>query len=52
MALFVFICVLFKYVLEMIFGFISKQEKWKHEPFAATKEENGDIYARGTQVKD
>ena len=24
-------------------------ESWKHDPFAAVKEENGDIYARGTQ---
>ena len=27
------------------------QEFWKHDPFAAVKEENGDIYARGTQVR-
>eukprot|EP00795_Rhopilema_esculentum_P000913 gene913-10669_t len=25
------------------------QEFWKYDPFAAVKEENGDIYARGTQ---
>lgn len=25
-------------------------EHWKHDPFAAHKEENGDIYGRGTQV--
>jgi len=25
------------------------EEHWKHDPFAAVKEENGDIYARGTQ---
>ena len=24
-------------------------ECWKYDPFAAHKEENGDIYARGTQ---
>ena len=24
-------------------------DQWKHDPFAAVKEENGDIYARGTQ---
>lgn len=24
-------------------------ESWKYDPFAAVKEENGDIYARGTQ---
>ena len=26
------------------------QEFWKYDPFAAHKEENGDIYGRGTQV--
>ncbi len=25
-------------------------DQWKHDPFEAVKEENGDIYARGTQV--
>jgi len=25
------------------------EDKWKHDPFAAVKEANGDIYARGTQ---
>jgi len=25
------------------------EEHWKHDPFAAVKEPNGDIYARGTQ---
>ena len=25
------------------------EEHWKHDPFAAVKESNGDIYARGTQ---
>ena len=25
------------------------EEFWKHDPFAAVKEENGDIYGRGTQ---
>ena len=25
------------------------QDFWKHDPFEALKEENGDIYARGTQ---
>ena len=24
-------------------------ECWKHDPFTADKEENGDIYGRGTQ---
>lgn len=24
-------------------------ECWKHDPFAAVKEDNGDIYGRGTQ---
>ena len=24
-------------------------ESWKYDPFEAVKEENGDIYARGTQ---
>lgn len=25
------------------------EDQWKHDPFAAVKEENGDIYGRGTQ---
>ena len=25
------------------------RESWKYDPFEAIKEENGDIYARGTQ---
>ena len=27
-----------------------KQEYWKYDAFSAHKEENGDIYGRGTQV--
>ena len=27
-------------------------ESWKYDPFEAFKDENGDIYARGTQVRD
>ncbi len=26
-------------------------DQWKYDPFEAVKEANGDIYARGTQVK-
>ena len=26
------------------------EDHWKHDPFAAVKEPNGDIYARGTQA--
>ena len=25
------------------------QEKWTHDPFSADKDENGNIYARGSQ---
>ena len=28
------------------------QEHWKYDPFLAHKEENGDIYARGSQVQN
>lgn len=28
---------------------IIPQEKWTHKPFAAIKDENGNIYARGAQ---
>ena len=27
------------------------QDQWKYDPFSAHKEENGDIYARGSQVR-
>lgn len=29
-----------------------QKEHWTYEPFSAHKTENGDIYARGTQVKN
>ena len=39
--------ILFIFPLFLLFPM---KEHWKYDPFAAVKEENGDIYARGTQV--
>ena len=37
----------FKWVLVLF----PSQEHWKYDPFSAHMEDNGDIYARGTQVR-
>ena len=34
---------------EIVTNLVQISEHWKHDPFAAVKEPNGDIYARGTQ---
>ncbi len=41
---------LYEITYKVVFGnYFAMQEFWKYDPFEAVKEENGDIYARGTQ---
>ena len=35
-----------------MFVFFFQKEHWTYEPFSAHKTENGNIYARGSQVKN
>ena len=39
-------------LLNSLFVFFFQKEHWTYEPFSAHKTENGNIYARGSQVKN
>ena len=39
-------------LLNSLFVFFFRKEHWTYEPFSAHKTENGNIYARGSQVKN